>query len=61
MWRDIALANRKHLARALGVFIEDLQEFQRALEAGEVKAMDEFFETAKHRRDEWVRNGGSPE
>ena len=26
MWRDIALANRKHLARALGVFIEDLQE-----------------------------------
>lgn len=61
MWRDIALANRKHLARALGVFIEDLQEFQRALEAGDVKAMDEFFETAKHRRDEWVRNGGSPE
>ena len=61
MWRDIALANRKHLARALGVFIEDLQEFQRALEAGDAKAMDEFFETAKHRRDEWVRNGGSPE
>jgi prephenate dehydrogenase len=61
MWRDIALANRKHLARALGVFIEDLQEFQRALEAGDAKAMDEFFETAKHRRDQWVGNGGSPE
>ena len=61
MWRDIALANRKHLARALGVFIEDLQEFQRALEAGDTKAMDEFFETAKHRRDQWVGNGGSPE
>lgn len=61
MWRDIALANRKHLARALGVFIEDLQEFQLALEAGDVKAMDEFFETAKHRRDQWVGNGGSPE
>lgn len=54
MWRDIALANRKHLARALGVFIEDLQEFQRALDAGDAKAMDEFFETAKHRRDQWV-------
>jgi len=61
MWRDIALANRKPLARALGVFIEDLQEFQRALEAGDAKAMDEFFETAKHRRDQWVGNGGSPE
>ncbi len=61
MWRDIALANRKHLARALGVFIEDLQEFQRALEVGDAKAMDEFFETAKHRRDQWVGNGGSPE
>jgi hypothetical protein len=28
MWRDIALANRKNLGRVLGVFIEDLQEFQ---------------------------------
>lgn len=61
MWRDIALANRKHLARSLGVFIEDLQEFQRAVESGDAKAMDEFFETAKHRRDQWVGNGGSPE
>lgn len=61
MWRDIALANRKHLARALGVFIEDLQEFQRALEAGDAKAMDEFFETAKHRRDQWVGHAGTPE
>ena len=59
MWRDIALANRKHLARVLGVFIEDLQEFQLALERGDTKAMDEFFETAKHRRDQWVGNGGS--
>ena len=61
MWRDIALANRKHLARALGVFIEDLQEFQLALERGDSKAMDEFFETAKHRRDQWIGNGRSPE
>ena len=61
MWRDIALANRKHLARVLGVFIEDLQEFQLALERGDAKAMDEFFETAKHRRDQLFGNGGSPE
>jgi prephenate dehydrogenase len=61
MWRDIALGNRKHLARALGVFIEDLQEFQLALERGDTAAVDEFFETAKHRRDQWLGNGHSPE
>jgi prephenate dehydrogenase len=53
MWRDIALANRKNLARVLAVFIEDLQEFRLALEKGEVKAVEEFFEIAKHRRDAW--------
>jgi prephenate dehydrogenase len=31
MWRDISLANRHNLARVLGVFIEDLQEFRLAL------------------------------
>ncbi|PAW89544.1 MAG: hypothetical protein B9S33_02850 [Pedosphaera sp. Tous-C6FEB] len=61
MWRDIALGNRKHLARALGVFIEDLREFQLALERGDAAAVDEFFETAKHRRDQWLGNGHPPE
>ncbi len=56
MWRDIALANRTNLARVLGVFIEDLQEFQLALECGDAKIVEEFFETAKHRRDEWHRD-----
>ena len=54
MWRDIALANRKYLARVLGVFIEDLQEFQIQLENGDAKAIEEFFEVAKHRRDQWT-------
>jgi prephenate dehydrogenase len=53
MWRDIALANRKNLGRVLGVFIEDLQEFQLALERGDVAAIDEFFANAKQRRDNW--------
>jgi prephenate dehydrogenase len=53
MWRDIALANRKNLGRVLGVFIEDLQEFQLALERGDVKAVEEFFAKAKQRRDQW--------
>ncbi|HEX4120844.1 MAG TPA: prephenate dehydrogenase/arogenate dehydrogenase family protein [Verrucomicrobiae bacterium] len=53
MWRDIALANRKNLGRVLGVFIEDLQEFQLALERGDVEAIDEFFASARQRRDAW--------
>ena len=57
MWRDIALANRHHLARVLGVFIEDLQEFQHALETQDVKVIEEFFQQAKLRRDAW--QGGS--
>jgi prephenate dehydrogenase len=53
MWRDIALANRENLARVLGVFIEDLQEFRIALENGDAKAVEEFFMLAKQRRDQW--------
>jgi len=53
MWRDIVLANRKNVARALGVFVEDLQEFKRALEQGNREAVEEFFDKAKQRRDQW--------
>jgi prephenate dehydrogenase len=60
MWRDIALANRKNLARVLGVFIEDLQELQLALERSDAKAIGEFFETAKHRRDQWCARTTAP-
>jgi prephenate dehydrogenase len=60
MWRDIALANRKNLARVLGVFIEDLQELQLALELADSKTIQEFFEMAKHRRDQWHSQNASP-
>ena len=60
MWRDICLANRKNLGRVLGVFIEDLQEFQLALENEDVKAVEEFFEKAKQRRDAWCAQNASP-
>jgi prephenate dehydrogenase len=53
MWSDIAMANRKHLARVLGVFIEDLQEVQHALEHDDRPAVQEFFEKAQQRRDQW--------
>src|SRR3954469_12173486 len=61
MWRDICLANRKNLARVLGVFIEDLQEFRIALENGDRKTIEEFFSQAKQRRDQWSGHGTSPE
>jgi prephenate dehydrogenase len=61
MWRDIALANHQHLARVLGVFIEDLQEFQHALEQGDAKVIEEFFTKAKQRRDAWAGQSSSTE
>ena len=61
MWRDIALANHRNLARVLGVFIEDLQEFRLALEKDDRKAIEEFFTQAKQRRDQWSGPNNSPE
>ncbi|MBI4658028.1 MAG: prephenate dehydrogenase/arogenate dehydrogenase family protein [Verrucomicrobia bacterium] len=60
MWRDIALANRTNLARVLGVFVEDLQEFRHALVKGDAQAVQEFFELAKQRRDQWCGQAASP-
>ena len=60
MWRDIALANQKNLARVLGVFIEDLREFQLAVENGDGKSIEEFFAVAKQRRDNWCGQNVSP-
>jgi prephenate dehydrogenase len=60
MWRDIALANRRNLARVLGVFIEDLQEIQLALERGDSKTIEEYFQVAKQRRDQWCSHNASP-
>ena len=61
MWRDIVLANRKNLHRVLGVFIEDLQEFLLAVEKGDIEAINDFFNTAKQRRDAWISQSQSPE
>jgi prephenate dehydrogenase len=63
MWRDISLANRKNLGRVLGVFIEDLQEFQLALEREDIEAVEEFFTKARQRREQWHAHaaGMSPE
>ena len=60
MWRDIALANRKNLARELGAFVGELRKFQRALQKSDAGGITKFFETAKQRRDDWCACCASP-
>jgi prephenate dehydrogenase len=60
MWRDIALANRKNLSRALEWFTDGLQDFRRALKSGDAQAVRKFFEQAKERRELWSKRAGSP-
>jgi len=60
MWRDIALANGQNLARVLGVFIEHLQALRRALEKGDMKTIETFFDKAKAKRDAWCAQKASP-
>jgi prephenate dehydrogenase len=60
MWRDIALANRKNLKRSLDVYIDELRQFQRALAKSDAKAITQFLESAKQRRDSWCARCASP-
>jgi prephenate dehydrogenase len=53
MWRDITLANRKHIARSVSDFIAELQRFEKILKSAEADAIAKFFESAKQRRDCW--------
>jgi prephenate dehydrogenase len=59
MWRDIALANRKSLAKSLDEFSSELQKFRRALKTADWKTIARIFETAKGRRDHWCANSAS--
>jgi prephenate dehydrogenase len=59
MWRDIALANRENLARALKSFTAGLNDFQRALKARDARAVAKFFEQARERRERWAKRAGS--
>jgi prephenate dehydrogenase len=56
MWRDIALANRKHVARSIEAFISELQRFEQVLKKNDEKSIEKFFETARSRRDSWRQN-----
>jgi len=61
MWRDIALANRKHISSALDAFMAELKQFQSALKRGDDRAVEKIFVTAKQRRDRWCTGSTSPE
>lgn len=63
MWRDIALANRAHLRRALAEFIRQLEQVRALLEQGDAAALERWFARAKARRDHWcaARAARSPE
>ena len=55
MWRDIALANRQNLARALETFARGSAEISGArLGAGTREAVARFFEQARERREQLV-------
>jgi prephenate dehydrogenase len=53
MWRDIALANRKNLARAIEALISEMYQFRKRLKTGDAKAIEKYFEMAKSKRDKW--------
>jgi prephenate dehydrogenase len=53
MWRDITLANRKNISRSVDAFVAELKQFQAALKKSDGKAVEQFFATAKLRRDNW--------
>jgi prephenate dehydrogenase len=60
MWRDIAMANRKNLSRALEVFIRDLKKVQNLLNKGDEQGAESFFKLGKKRRDAWCAKCASP-
>lgn len=61
MWRDIALANRKNIAKSVDAFIAELKKFRRLLKTADPQAINRFFEMAKFHRDRWHQQGLSAE
>ena len=62
MWRDILLANRDALRVTLDEFVRELQQVQALLRKKRKNAdkIQEFFEAAKKRRDNWSAQCVSP-
>ncbi len=59
MWRDIAVANRRHLRKALAGYLRRLRELDEMLRRGDNDALGAFFERAKQLRDQWSKGASS--
>lgn len=60
MWRDIAIANRENLVKALDIFTAELRNLRRLLSTGDSNRLRDFLVSAKQRRDNWAKRAGSP-
>lgn len=60
MWRDIALANGRNLARQLGGLAKSLQELEALVTAGDAVGLEAFYRAAKERRDAWLAGIAAP-
>lgn len=59
MWRDIAMANRRHVSRALSEFVRELTRLNQAITRGELESIEKFLSSAQARRLKW-RPAGVP-
>jgi prephenate dehydrogenase len=51
MWRDIFIANREALAAAMKLFGDTFADFQRAIDAGDIDALEKLFDRGRRMRE----------
>lgn len=57
MWRDIFLANREPVTRALDEFCRAFDLLRQAVAAGDAATLERFLTTARQRREAWRQAG----
>ena len=55
MWRDIAIANRVELLRAIDYFSEHLAALRAAVEAGDSERLEQLFADARDARENYIK------
>ena len=51
MWRDIFIANREALAAAMKLFGDTFADFQRAIDTGDMDALEKLFDRGRRMRE----------
>jgi len=59
MWRDISLANRRHIRKALAGYMQHLRKLDLMLKLGEGDRLSACFQKAKTLRDQWFSGASS--